>query len=108
MSPAVETAEAVLAEEVAEAPAASRAVPAEAALAAPKAVLTQTETPPAAEVAAAEEAAIQQAAIQETAVQNATQDADAQGGKQEKIKRTALRFFGIVRGIQKTHLGCNA
>ena len=75
MSPAAETAEVVLAEEVAEAPSASRA---EAVLVAPKAVLTQTETPPAAEVAAAEEAAIQQAAIQETAVQNATQDADAQ------------------------------
>src|SRR5438270_2423763 len=63
MSPAVETAEAVLAEEVAEAPAASRAVPAEAALAAPKAVLTQTETPLAAEVAAAEESVVQQAAV---------------------------------------------
>src|SRR5947199_7916084 len=75
MSPAAETAEVVLAEEVAAAPSASRA---EAVLVAPKAVLTQTETPPAAEVAAAEEAAIQQAAIQETAVQNATQDADAQ------------------------------
>ena len=78
MSPAAETAEAVLAEEVAEAPAASRAVPAEAALAAPKAVLTQTETPLAAEVAAAEEIVVQQAAVQEAAVQNATQNADAQ------------------------------
>ena len=76
MSPAAETAEAVLAEEVAEAASASRAVPAEAALVAPKAVLMQTETPPLAEVAAAEEAAVQQAAIQETAVQNATQDAE--------------------------------
>ena len=48
--------------------------PAEAAPAAAEAVLTQTETPPAAEVAAAEEAA-----VQETAVQNAApQDADAQ------------------------------
>ena len=65
MSPAAETAEVVLAEEVAEAPSASRA---EAVLVAPKAVLTQTETPPAAEVAAAEE----------TAVQNVTQDTDAQ------------------------------
>ena len=70
--------QAVLAEEVAEAPAASRAVPAEAALAAPKAVLTQTETPLAAEVAAAEEIVVQQAAVQEAAVQNATQNADAQ------------------------------
>ena len=78
MSPAAETAEAVLAEEVAEAASASRAVPAEAALAAPKAVLTQTETPLAAEVAAAEEIVVQQAAVQEAAVQNATQTADAQ------------------------------
>src|SRR5438445_4043365 len=67
MSPAAEEAEAVLAEDVAEAPSASRAVPAEAALVAPKAV--QTETPLPAEVAAAEEAAVQQAAVQETAVQ---------------------------------------
>ena len=47
--PAAETVETVLAQEAAEAPSASPAAPAETALAAAEAVLTQPETPPAAE-----------------------------------------------------------
>ena len=82
-TPTAETAEAILAQEAAEAPSASLAIPAEAALAAAEAVLTQSETPPAAEVAAAEEAAapeaaVQEIVVQEAAVQIAAQDADAQ------------------------------
>ena len=78
-TPAAETVEAILAQEAAEAPSASPAMPAEAARAAAEAVLTQTETPPAAEVAAAEEAAVQEAAVQNAAPQDAApQDADAQ------------------------------
>ena len=78
-TPTAETAEAILAQEAAEAPSASLAMPAEAALAAAEAVPTQTETPSAAEVAAAEEAAVQEIAVQEAADQNAApQDADAQ------------------------------
>ncbi len=78
-TPTAETAEAILAQEAAEAPSASLAMPAETALAAAEAALTQTETPLAAEVAAAEEAAVQEIAVQEAADQNAApQDADAQ------------------------------
>ncbi|XSC45984.1 hypothetical protein ACF1BQ_008400 [Bradyrhizobium sp. RDT10] len=66
MAATAATAEVVLAQQAAEAPSASLAMPAEAALAAAEAVLTQTETPPAAE--------LQQAAVQETALQ----DDDAQ------------------------------
>ncbi|MEH2554162.1 hypothetical protein V1286_001691 [Bradyrhizobium algeriense] len=76
MAAAAETAEATLAQQAAEAPSASRAKPAEAMLAAVEAVLTQTETPPA---AAAEEAALQQAAVQNAGPQDADlQDADLQ------------------------------
>jgi len=80
-TPTAETAEAILAQQAAEAPSASLAMPAEAVFAAAETVLTQT--PPAAEVAAAEEAAVQEIAVQEAAVQNAPvqiapQDADAQ------------------------------
>jgi hypothetical protein len=78
-TPTAETAEAILAQQAAEAPSASLDMPAEAALAAAEAVLTQPETPPAAEVAAAEEAAVQEIAIQEASLQNAdAQDDDAQ------------------------------
>jgi len=72
-TPTAETAEAILAQEATEAPSASLAMPAEAARAAAEGVFTQTETPPAAEVAAAEEAAVEQAAVQDAA----PQDADA-------------------------------
>ncbi|MEH2614838.1 hypothetical protein [Bradyrhizobium sp. AZCC 1693] len=72
-APAAQTAETVLTEEVAEAPSASPVMTAEAARAAAETVLTQTKSPPAAEVAAAQEAA-----VQETAVHNATQEADDQ------------------------------
>src|SRR5882672_12189044 len=76
MPPAAETAKAALAQEAAEAPSASRAKPAEAVLVAVEAVLTQPETPPAAEIAAA---AVQEGAIQNADPQNAApQDADAQ------------------------------
>ena len=78
-TPTAETAEAILAQQAAEAPSASPAMPAETALAAAEAVLTQPETPPAAEVAAAEEAAVQEIAVQEASLQNAdAQDDDAQ------------------------------
>jgi hypothetical protein len=71
VAPAAETAEAVLAREVAKE--AAKAPPAPPAMRA-EAARTQTETPPAANVAAVEEAA-----VQETAVQNvAPQDADAE------------------------------
>jgi hypothetical protein len=75
MAPAAETADAVLAKEVAKEAAeeAAKAPPASPAMRA-EAARTQTETPPAAKVAAAEEAA-----VQETTVQNAApQDADAE------------------------------
>ncbi|WP_108513467.1 hypothetical protein [Bradyrhizobium algeriense] len=76
MPPAAETAAAALAQQAAEAPSASRAKPAEAMLAAVEAVLTQTETPPA---AAAKEAALQQAAVQNADPQDADlQDTDLQ------------------------------
>ena len=78
-TPTAETVEAILAQQAAEAPSASPAMPAEAAFAAAEAVLTQPETPPAAEVAAAEEAAVQEIAVQEAPLQDAApQDADAQ------------------------------
>jgi hypothetical protein len=72
-TPTAETAEAILAQEAAEAPSASLGMPAEVALASAEAVFPPTETPPAAEVAAAEEAAVEQAAVQDAA----PQDADA-------------------------------
>jgi len=75
MAPAAETADAVLAKEVAKEAAeeAAKAPPASPAMRA-EAARTQTETPPAAKVAAAGEAA-----VQETTVQNAApQDADAE------------------------------
>jgi hypothetical protein len=75
--PPAAAAEAVLTEQAAEAPSASPPRPTEAALAAAEAVLTQAETPPAAE-AAAREATVQDATVLEAAVQNAAQDADAQ------------------------------
>jgi hypothetical protein len=89
MAPAAETTGTVLTEEAAEAPSASPSLPAEAARAAVEPVLTQTRTPPAAEVTVARQAAVEEAAVQETAVQNADpqdaypqnsdpQDADAQ------------------------------
>ena len=71
MPPAAETTGTVLTEEAAEAPFASPALPAEAARAAVEPVLTQTRTPPAAEVTVARQAAVEEAAVQETAVQNA-------------------------------------
>src|SRR5215213_3799600 len=55
-TPTAETAEAILAQEAAEAPSAPLAMPAETAFAAAEAVLTQPETPPAAEEATAAEA----------------------------------------------------
>ena len=67
-TPTAETAEAILAQEAAEAPSASLGMPAEAARAAAEAVFTQTETPPAAEVAAAEDAAPQDADALDEAV----------------------------------------
>ena len=71
MAPAAETADAVLAKEVAKE--AAKTPPAPPAMRS-EAARTQTETPPAAKVAAAEEAA-----VQETTVQNAApQDADAE------------------------------
>jgi hypothetical protein len=79
--PAVKAAEAVLAQEAAEAPSASLATPAQSALAAAEAVLTQPETPPPAGEAAAlevvQEIVLQEAAVQNASVQIATQDADA-------------------------------
>jgi hypothetical protein len=84
MPPAAETTGTVLTEEAAEAPFASPALPAEAARAAVEPVLTQTRTPPAAEVTVARQAAVEEAAVQETAVQNADpqdaypQDSDPQ------------------------------
>ncbi|MCK1511964.1 hypothetical protein IVB22_05165 [Bradyrhizobium sp. 190] len=68
---------AAAAQQSAETPSASLATPAEAALAAVEAMLTQPEMPPAAEVATAEEAAVQEIAVQEAPIQD-TQDADAQ------------------------------
>jgi hypothetical protein len=71
MAAAAEMVETFLAQKAAEALSASPAKSAEA-------VLTQPETPPAAEIPAAEQAAVQEAAVQEAAVQNAApQDADA-------------------------------
>ena len=84
MPPAAETTGTVLTEEAAEAPFASPALPAEAARAAVEPVLTQTRTPPAAEVTVARQTAVEEAAVQETAVQNADpqdaypQDSDPQ------------------------------
>jgi hypothetical protein len=77
MPPAAATAEAALAQEADETPAASLAMPGEAALAVAQAVLTQPETPP---VAAAEEAVVQEAAVsvQNAPDQIAVEDADAQ------------------------------
>jgi hypothetical protein len=76
MPPAAETTGTVLTEDAAEAPFASPALPAEAVRAAVEPVLTQTRTPPAAEVTVARQAAVEEAVVQETAVQNAdTQDA---------------------------------
>jgi hypothetical protein len=74
MAATAATAEAVLAQQAAETPSASLATPAEAALAAAEAVLTQTETPSAAEVAAAQEASVQEIVVQEAIVE----EADAQ------------------------------
>src|SRR3954471_13602368 len=71
MPPAAETTGTVLTEEAAEAPFASPALPAEAVRAAVEPVLTQTRTPPAAEVTVARQAAVEEAVVQETAVQNA-------------------------------------
>ena len=73
MAAAAEIVETFLAQKAAEAPSASPAKSAEAALAAAEAVLTQPETPP-----AAEEAAVQEIVVQEAAVQSAAQEADAQ------------------------------
>jgi len=70
MPPAAETTGTVLTEEAAETPFASPALPAEAARAAVEPALTQTRTPPAAEVTVARQAAVEEAAVQETAVQN--------------------------------------
>jgi len=79
MAAAAEMVETFLAQKAAEAPSASPAKPAEAAIAAAEAVLTQPETPPAAASAAAEKAPVQEFLVQEAAVQNAApQDADAQ------------------------------
>jgi hypothetical protein len=78
-----------LTEEAAEAPFAPLALPAEAARAAVEPVLTQTKTPPAAEVTVARQAAVEEAAVQETAVQNADpqdaypQDSDPQDADAE-------------------------
>lgn len=79
MAAAAEMVETFLAQKAAEAPSASPAKPAEAAIAAAEAVLTQPETPPAAASAAAEKAPVQEFLVQEAAVKNAApQDADAQ------------------------------
>ena len=93
--PAMETAETFRAQEATETPSTLMAAPAEAAFAAAEAVLTETETPPAAELSAETEAqqagniiapdvAVQNIAAQDDAVQNSTtqdntaQTADAQ------------------------------
>ncbi|MBT1515100.1 hypothetical protein KIP88_31905 [Bradyrhizobium sp. SRL28] len=73
MAAAEEMVETFLAQKAAEAPSASPAKSAEAALAATEAVLTQPETPP-----VAEEAAVQDIVVQEAAVESAAQEADAQ------------------------------
>jgi hypothetical protein len=96
-TPTAETAEAILAQQAAEAPSASLAVPAETALAAAEAVLTQPETPPAAEVAAAEEAAVQEIAVQEASLQNAdAQDDDAQDA--EALDEAVLDMIAMEMG----------
>jgi hypothetical protein len=80
MAPAAETAGADLAKEVAKEAAkeAAKAPPASPAMRA-EAVRTQTETPPAAKVAAAEEAAVQETTVQNGDPQNSdSQDADAE------------------------------
>ena len=73
MAAAAELVETFLAQKAAEAASASPAKSAGATLAAAEAVLTQQETPP-----AAEEAAVQEIVVQEAAVQSAAQEADAQ------------------------------
>jgi len=81
---AAQLAETILTEEVAEAPSASPATTAETARAAAEPVLTETRTPPVAEVATAQQAAVQEIVVDEVAVQNADpqdtapQDADAE------------------------------
>jgi hypothetical protein len=78
-TPTAETVEAILAQEAAEAPSASRVMPAEAAFAAAEAVLTQPETSQPETSPPAEETAAEEAAVEQAAVQNAApQDADAQ------------------------------
>jgi hypothetical protein len=71
MTAAAEIVETFLAQKAAEAPPASPAKSAEAAL-------TQPQTPPAAEIAIAEEAPVQEIPVQEAVVQIAAQEADAQ------------------------------
>lgn len=71
MAAAAEMVETFLAQKAAEAPSASPAKPAEAAL-------TQPETPPAAEIAAAGAAPVQEAVVQIAAQEADVQDADAQ------------------------------
>jgi hypothetical protein len=71
MALAAETVEIALAQKVAEAPSTSAAPPAEPAHAAVEPVLTQTRTPPAADVTTARQPAVEETVVQETAVENA-------------------------------------
>ena len=88
---AAQLAETILTEEVAEAPSASPATTAETARAAAEPVLTETRTPPAAEVAAAQQAAVREIAVHEVAVQNADpQDADPQDAEDADAQDEAV------------------
>jgi len=88
---AAQLAETILTEEVAEAPSASPATTAETARAAAEPVLTETRTPPVAEVAAAQQAAVQEIVVDEVAVQNADpQDADPQDAEDADAQDEAV------------------
>jgi len=88
---AAQMAETILTEEVAEAPSASPATTAETARAAAEPVLTETRTPPFAEVAPAQQAAVQEIVVDEVAVQNADpQDADPQDAEDADAQDEAV------------------
>jgi len=88
---AAQLAETILTEEVAEAPSASPATTAETARAAAEPVLTETRTPPFAEVAPAQQAAVQEIVVDEVAVQNADpQDADPQDAEDADAQDEAV------------------
>ena len=88
---AAQMAETILTEEVAETPSASPATTAETARAAAEPVLTETRTPPFAEVAPAQQAAVQEIVVDEVAVQNADpQDADPQDAEDADAQDEAV------------------